>query len=250
MMSHQHSIYDDIIILYGSQRLRVAKAAKKFHAILLEHMMTRYHHHDSDDINHQQDETTTQTNRSHHHNIPLMTLDDFLKNDDIPWKRIVIILVSSFGTGGPPSGSKKFRQLCDDWINHHGIHDSTSIENPMKNLSEKDQTMLLDGIHFSMCGYGDSFYKTYMKNPTIITSGLKCVGATLIGNQQGMIDCNLDNSEEQIEEQFMEWVTAFWDPFDQIVDDIQNQYATNIMSITNEQLISMKRHTMRIVNNI
>jgi hypothetical protein len=37
-----NSIYDDIIILYGSQRLRVAKAAKKFQEILSERLRTRY----------------------------------------------------------------------------------------------------------------------------------------------------------------------------------------------------------------
>jgi sulfite reductase alpha subunit-like flavoprotein len=170
-----------------------------------------------------------------------MTLDDFIMNDNIPWKRIVIVFVSSFGAGGPPSGSIKFRRLCESWLDHSKKNNDTDPTHFNKN-DGNDSNNLLSGIRFSMCGYGDSFYKTYMKNPNTIVAAMQQVGASLIGIQ-GKIDCNLDHTEEQIQEQFTDWITKFWDPFDDVIDDLLEQYKTNQWSITKEKLESIKRST-------
>lgn len=225
-----YDIYDDIIILYGSQRGRVAKAAKRFHEMLSERLIERFG-----------SEVTPA--------IPFMTLDDFIKNDNVPWKRIVLIFVSSFGNGGPPSGSIKFRKICQHWVEHQD--NGTATTNNNNNNNNDTSKLLLHGIKFSMCGFGDTYYKTYMKNPTIIMNGLQIMGATLIG-AQGKIDCNMDYEEDKIEEQFIEWITNFWDPFDHITDTIIEQYKNNhdAMIVTNEHLVSMKTATRRIINNL
>lgn len=123
------------------------------------------------------------------------------------------------------------RKLCQYWIDNK--------DNP-KNIKQ------MKGIYFSMCGYGDSYYKTYMNNPNMIVSGLQSVGATLFG-KQGIINSSMDYNDDQIEEQFMEWTNAFWDPLDQMIDKLQTEYTKNKMSITNDRLMIRKELTVEKV---
>jgi sulfite reductase alpha subunit-like flavoprotein len=104
----------------------------------------------------------------------LMKLDDFLKADNCPWTRLVVIIVSSFGTGHAPEGGKEFRKLADAWITDYK-------ENP-------DKPKILTGVHFSLLGLGDrDFDETFMKNPKTTEEALKLAGARLVG-ERGVAD--------------------------------------------------------------
>lgn len=127
-------------------------------------------------------------------------LDDFLEDRKAAWTRIVIIFVSSYGIGGPPLGSKKFRNLCE-----------SIIDDP----SNKEQySDLLKGIHFALCGFGKSSYKTYFENPQIIYDTMKLMGATPIGIL-GKID-GCQSIEENIKD-INNWKQELWKPLAKVI---------------------------------
>ena len=78
-----------------------------------------------------------------------ISLDDFLKEPN--WSPLIVVFVSSFGSGDGPMQGRKFRKRCNNWI-------KTFQDNP-------DKPKPLTGIEFALCGLGDSSYETYMKNP-------------------------------------------------------------------------------------
>jgi sulfite reductase alpha subunit-like flavoprotein len=75
-----------------------------------------------------------------------MQLDDFIEIKRAAWTRLVVIVVSSYGVGQAPLGAYRFRELCDAWADIY---------------QEKPNPKLLDGVHYAMCGLGDSKYRTY-----------------------------------------------------------------------------------------
>ena len=92
-----------------------------------------------------------------------MQLDDFLELERAKWTRLVVICVSSYGVGMAPLGGYRFRELCDAWA------------------AEKPSEPVLDGLHFALCGLGDSKFTTFFENPTKINDTLLAVGAKRAG---------------------------------------------------------------------
>lgn len=71
----------------------------------------------------------------------LSGLDEWIKEKDCRLRRLLIIVVSSYGIGGAPMNARNFRNLCDDIIRQN---DET----------EGDSSKLLKGIYFALLGLG------------------------------------------------------------------------------------------------
>lgn len=117
-----------------------------------------------------------------------MQLDDFLELERAAWTRLVVIVVSSYGVGQAPLGAYRFRELCDAW-------------------SAAKAKNILNGVHFAMCGLGDSKYTTFFQNPTRINEALLQVGAQRVGplgkaDASGTGDAQLDVIDE--------WIQGIW----------------------------------------
>ncbi|CAB9525272.1 P450 reductase [Seminavis robusta] len=91
-----------------------------------------------------------------------MQLDDFLEIQKADWTRLVVIFVSSYGVGQAPLGCYRFRDLCDAW-------------------KDRNAANVLDGVHYALCGLGDSSYTTFFENPTKLDQAMTQVGATRVG---------------------------------------------------------------------
>lgn len=117
-----------------------------------------------------------------------MQLDDFLELERAAWTRLVVIVVSSYGVGQAPLGAYRFRELCDAW-------------------SAAKAKNVLNGVHFALCGLGDSKYTTFFQNPTRINEALLQVGAQRVGplgkaDASGTGDAQLDVIDE--------WIQGIW----------------------------------------
>jgi sulfite reductase alpha subunit-like flavoprotein len=176
-----HAEYEeDVLVLYGSQKGHSEIAADEFVAAMSKSMST--------------DAIKTLTGRPGVAVIPkLMKLDDFLKAGNCNWTRLVVIVVSSFGTGDAPEGATEFRKLADAWI-------ATYKENP-------DKPKILEGVHFALLGLGDSEYETFMKNPKITEEALTLAGAKLCG-ERGV--ANAFNGAMAQQKLIDEYVDGIW----------------------------------------
>jgi sulfite reductase alpha subunit-like flavoprotein len=90
------------------------------------------------------------------------SLDDFLEVDYAPWTRVVVIYCSSYGVGQAPLGASRFRELCNHCL-------------------QQQPAPFLQGVHYALCGLGDSKYRTFFENPTTLDQGLTAAGAKRIG---------------------------------------------------------------------
>jgi len=137
-----------------------------------------------------------------------MSVDDFLTDHKCQWTRLVILVVSSYGIGGAPMNGRKFRTLCDGWVQDAKKEQQGS--NPALHF--------LDGLQFALLGLGDSYYKTYMENPTVTHDALVSKGATLlVGKGTAKDDTNhpfcaadaTDGPEEQ-HKVMDQWTEELW----------------------------------------
>lgn len=179
---------EDVLVLYGSQKGHSEIAADEFITKMSKHLST--------------DAIETLTGKSGMAvNPKLMKLDDFLKADNCHWTRLVVIIVSSFGTGHAPAGGKEFRKLADTWIADYK-------ENP-------DKPKILGGLHFALLGLGDSdFDETFMLNPKTTEEALKLAGARLVG-ERGIADA-FDGAMAQ-QKMIDEYVDGIWSHLANIV---------------------------------
>jgi sulfite reductase alpha subunit-like flavoprotein len=116
---------EEVLVLFGSQKGHSEIAADEFITKMSKHLST--------------DAIEELTKRAGVTVTPkLMKLDDFLKADNCPWTRLVVIIVSSFGTGHAPEGGKEFRILADTWIADYK-------KNP-------DKPKILGGVQFALLG--------------------------------------------------------------------------------------------------
>lgn len=120
-----------------------------------------------------------------------MQLDDFLELERAEWTRLIVIITSSYGVGQAPLGCYRFRDLCDTWKAEGDVHKGT-----------------LEGVHFAMCGLGDSKYTTFFRNPTVIHEALQLVGAKRVG-AMGKADASGKEDQTVVLEQ---WLQEIW-PF-------------------------------------
>jgi sulfite reductase alpha subunit-like flavoprotein len=123
--------------------------------------------------------------------IQVMQLDDFLELEKANWTRVIIIFVSSYGVGQAPLGCYRFRDLCDAWRNRNAVN-------------------VLPGLQFAICGLGDSSYRTYFENPTVLHAALQQVGAIRIGDI-GQADAQ--GTGEKAQAPVVErWKQSLWKP--------------------------------------
>ena len=126
-----------ILVLYGTTRGASLKAAEYFVSQCSEELSE-----------HRAKELTGKSDLLVKCEGPI-SLDDFLNEPN--WAPLVVIFVSSLGSGDGPMKGRKFRKQCDAWIKAH------------QDMSDKSKP--LQGIRFALCGLGDSSYDFYMKNP-------------------------------------------------------------------------------------
>jgi sulfite reductase alpha subunit-like flavoprotein len=151
---------EDLLVLYGSQKGSAEKAAQDFYLEIEKSLSS--------------DAIEASTGRSDVMVKPkLVELDDFLSSAGVPWTRLVVIVVSSFGDGHAPANARAFRKLCDSWISQYN-------DNP-------DKPKILEGVHFALCGLGDSDFPTFMKNPIKVEKALTLAGAHMVG-ERGIAD--------------------------------------------------------------
>ena len=141
---------EEVYVLYGSQTGNSEQAAKD----LCEQVKIRLSPAVIQKLTGTKDEITV---------VPThMQLDDFLELERAKWSRLMVIIVSSYGVGQAPLGGYRFRELCDAWM-------------------EEDSSKKLDGLHFALCGLGDSKYTTFFQNPTKVNDAMHHVGAERVG---------------------------------------------------------------------
>jgi sulfite reductase alpha subunit-like flavoprotein len=172
---------EEVLVLFGSQKGHSEIAADEFITKMSKHLST--------------DAIEELTKRAGVTVTPkLMKLDDFLKADNCPWTRLVVIIVSSFGTGHAPEGGKEFRILADTWIADYK-------KNP-------DKPKILGGVQFALLGLGDSdFDESFMANPKITEEAMKLAGANLVGDR-GVADA-FDGAMAQ-QKMIDEYVDGIW----------------------------------------
>ena len=124
-------------------------------------------------------------------------LDDFLESPS--WRRVVVVFVSSFGTGGAPMGAQEFRKFCDRVIQEY--------------TDKPEKAGFLKGIHLALCGQGDSKYQTYQENPKVTVKALTMAGAELVG-EVGATDAE---SRMEQQEEIGQWIESMWDPLAKVL---------------------------------
>jgi sulfite reductase alpha subunit-like flavoprotein len=168
-----------LFVVYGSQTGNSEQAAKDF--------ATKFMHF------HQQRQPSFSPNFN-----PIQAtacqLDDFLEVHHAPFSTclpVLVIFVSSYGVGQAPIGAHLFRTVCERFVE---LQDST----------------LLHGLSYAICGLGDSTYTTYLKNPTTIDSGLQAAGAQRIG-ALGQADAH-QRGEQAQDKVIQTWMETIWSP--------------------------------------
>ena len=149
---------EEVYILYGSQSGSTEKAALAF----AEEMTKKLTSESIEEM------TGTQTNIEIMPTV--MKLDEFLERKEGKWTRLVLLFLSSYGSGEAPVGAKKFRDFCDALVKQY------------ENNNHQIKTNLpLEGLHYSMCSFGQFSFKTYFVNTSITERGLRAAGAKRIG---------------------------------------------------------------------
>jgi sulfite reductase alpha subunit-like flavoprotein len=171
---------EKVYVLYGSQTGNSEQAAKDF----CDQVSTKLSPAMIQKFNSSRSKETM-------HQIPVvvepihMQLDDFLELERCKWTRLTVIFTSSYGVGQAPLGCYRFRDLCDAWHDQYGSRTTKNNNNNNSADDAKTETTnnskILDGLYFAMCGLGDSKYTTYFQNPTKIHDALQLVGATRVG---------------------------------------------------------------------
>ena len=149
-----------------------------------------------------------------------MQLDDFLELERAKWTRLIVIVVSSYGVGQAPLGGYRFRDLCDAWL-------------------EEEKSQKLDGVHFALCGLGDSKFTTFFRNPTKINDALHHVGAKRVG-PLGKADASGKGADAQ-NLVIDRWVDEIW-PF------LASVAAKDPLSL--EVLQQIQQHTVELCRKI
>lgn len=172
---------ETIYVLYGSQTGNSEQAAQELcqrMAVKLSPQAIQRITHNTQDVIH--------VKPTH------MQLDDFLEIGHAPWTRLMVIITSSYGVGQAPLGCYRFRELCDAWLEQ----------------SEDKNVKVLDGLHYALCGLGDSKYTTFFRNPTTIDNALQRVGATRVG-ELGKADASGvgDNIQSKVIDR---WIDGIW----------------------------------------
>eukprot|EP00523_Entomoneis_sp_CCMP467_P019675 CAMPEP_0168816434 /NCGR_PEP_ID=MMETSP0726-20121227/6719_1 /TAXON_ID=265536 /ORGANISM="Amphiprora sp., Strain CCMP467" /LENGTH=236 /DNA_ID=CAMNT_0008868689 /DNA_START=5 /DNA_END=715 /DNA_ORIENTATION=+ len=170
-----------ILVLYGSTRGASQKAAERF----VEDCDERLSPDEIREITGSDDIDITLSCQG-----PI-ALDNFLKDPE--WAPLVVIFVSSFGSGDGPRNGRKFRKKCDAWT-------QVFQGNP-------DKPKPLAGMRFALCGLGESTYQTYMKNPIVTCDALTLLGAEIVG-ERGFADSVEGEPHQQIE--IATWQEEMW----------------------------------------
>jgi MioC protein len=195
---------EDVLVLYGSQKGHSEIAADEFITKMSKSLSS--------------DAVETMTGRPGLSVNPiLMKLDEFLE-DHCHWTRLVVIIVSSFGTGDAPEGGKQFRKLADTWIANYK-------ENP-------DKPKILGGVHFALLGLGDSnFDETFMRNPKTTEEALKLAGAKMVG-ERGVADAF--NGAMAQQKMIDEYVDGIWSAMAAVVvqEPVPDEALAEMKSLT------------------
>jgi sulfite reductase alpha subunit-like flavoprotein len=170
---------EQLYVLYGSQMGNSEQAAKDF----CQELETKY----SPDYFEQQNLPVIQVETT------CIQLDDFLEMHHANFTKCLVIFVSSYGVGQAPLGAYRFRELAEVW-----------------NDSKNNSNNYLQGLHYAICGLGDSNYPTYLKNPMTIDQGLTAAGATRIGDL-GKANANAlgDDAQDKV---IARWISDLWLP--------------------------------------
>jgi sulfite reductase alpha subunit-like flavoprotein len=230
MSDHDH---DEIIyVLFGSQTGNSEQAALEFSAHALERLNSTalQAHYDK----HIMASSSSSGNNNRIWLPPsiqtvCLSLDDFLELKHAPWTRMVVIFCSSYGMGQAPLGSYRFRELCDYWMMQ-----------PEQQQQQLPQS--LHGVHYAICGLGDSKYRTYFQNPTILDQGLTAVGAHRIGPVGQADAAGLVGTPMEQGTVIAHWMEEMWDQIRTIL------ITTPPLSISQQQL--MQQQTIAICTKI
>jgi sulfite reductase alpha subunit-like flavoprotein len=178
---------EPLYVLYGSQMGNSEQAAKDF----CKELETKY----TPDFFAEQNLPPIQVETT------CIQLDDFLEMNHANYTKCLVIFVSSYGVGQAPLGAYRFRELCDEWNENENSQDSK----------------ILNGLQYALCGLGNSTYTTYLKNPTTIDQGLTAAGATRIG-EMGKANANALGDEAQ-DKVIANWVKDLWVPLAKVLVD-------------------------------
>ena len=149
-----------------------------------------------------------------------MQLDDFLELHHAAFTKVIVIFVSSYGVGQAPLGSYRFRQVSERWIQDYATDKPTTDATQSSSTTTSstgssttigsNQKKPLEGLHYAICGLGDSMYTTYLRNPTTIDAGLTAAGATRIGDM-GKADAGQSGDDAQ-DKVIARWMETMWVP--------------------------------------
>jgi sulfite reductase alpha subunit-like flavoprotein len=169
-----------ILVLYGSQTGNAQQAAEEF---------------------------TQQCRELRGWSADCLSLDDLLEVRHCRFSRYMVIFVSSYGHGGPPLGGYRFRDLCDHWL------EDEKGDTPSSDAAT--QPKLLQGVHYALCGLGDSKYMTFFQNPTVTDRALQKMGAHRVG-PIGQADAGVKPGKPSQEAVIAEWIAGIWAPLEEV----------------------------------
>lgn len=197
---------EEILILYGSQGGTAEKQAETIF------------HHMPEKLSVDAIQSLTGNDAIEITAVPkLLSLDDFLSEEHGKWRRLAIIVVSSYGSGDAPMNARQFRKKCDGWIQDY--------------QDNKRKPKFLKAMRFALLALGDSYYKTYLKNPTIVQEALTAAGAQLVG-ERGEADA--DQGAEEQQKTMSDWTDGIWPHLAAVL--VQD-------AVSEDQLAEMRKHT-------
>eukprot|EP00934_Nitzschia_sp_Nitz4_P008274 Nitzschia sp. Nitz4//scaffold111_size72815//23262//24098//NITZ4_005784-RA/size72815-processed-gene-0.64-mRNA-1//-1//CDS//3329533162//8264//frame0 len=141
-----------------------------------------------------------------------VSMDDFLELQLSAFSKCVVIFTSSYGEGQAPLGGYLFRRLCDFLLGQDDDPSSQDDPKKIKDVAENApaKQLPLEGLHYAICGLGNSSYPTYLKNPITIDKALTASGAIRIG-ELGKADAK--NSGDNAQDKMIEkWIETIWVP--------------------------------------
>jgi sulfite reductase alpha subunit-like flavoprotein len=226
----QHHVY----VLYGSQTGNSEQAAEDFCRQLQDKFNT----------NNKNDEFWQQQHSLQpHQNVMVTTtcmqLDDFLEVKQAKFDgHCMIIFVSSYGVGQAPLGAYRFRSLAEELLRQPKKDASSNNNNNNHNI-------IYQGLHYAVCGLGDSTYPTYLKNPTTIDEALSKAGATRL-QAMGKADAHQMGGDQSQDKVIQQWIDNLWVPLAKALTTAQEEESTTIIM----DAAKMQQDTLQILQRL
>jgi sulfite reductase alpha subunit-like flavoprotein len=222
-----------VYVLYGSQTGNSEQAAEDF----CRQLQDKFNTNNDDDFWQQQHSLQPPPHQNAMVTTTCMQLDDFLEVKQAKFDgHCMIIFVSSYGVGQAPLGAYRFRSLAEELLRQ-----------PKKDGQYDDdggRRRIYQGLHYAVCGLGDSTYPTYLKNPTTIDEALSKAGATRL-QAMGKADAHQIGGDQSQDKVIQQWIDDLWVPLAKALTAEAEESTTIMMDAA-----KMQQDTLQILQRL